>query len=81
MRSSPLAQTNDDPTPCVEHHAHRIGSALVEIAVWVIELLVGLACLVLGMSALRTVRYRLIGIVLFLAGAAAAGHALIQLSN
>ncbi|HEY7763015.1 MAG TPA: hypothetical protein VIC52_08375 [Actinomycetota bacterium] len=53
----------------------------METAVWVIELLVGLACLVLGMSALRTVRYRLIGVVLLLAGAAAAGHALIQLSN
>ena len=53
----------------------------METAIWVIELLVGLACLVLGMSALRTVRYRPIGVVLLLAGAAAAGHALIQLSN
>ena len=53
----------------------------METAIWMIELLVGLACLVLGMSALRTVRYRLIGVVLLVAGVAAAGHALIQLSN
>ena len=50
----------------------------METVTWVIELLVGLACLVLGMSALRTARYRLIGVVLLVAGVAAAGHALIQ---
>jgi len=53
----------------------------VETAIWVIELGVGLACLVLGLSARRTPRYWLVGIVLLIAGAAAAGHALIQLSG
>jgi putative copper export protein len=53
----------------------------VETAIWIIELGVGLACLVLGLSALRTVRYRLVGIVLLIAGAAASGHALMQLSG
>lgn len=58
-----------------------LGSAAVETAIWVIELGVGLACLVLGLSALRASRYRLVGIVLLIAGAAAAGHALFQLSK
>ncbi|HWC71678.1 MAG TPA: hypothetical protein VG993_10990 [Actinomycetota bacterium] len=53
----------------------------METAIWVIELGVGLACLVLGLSALRASRYRLVGIVLLIAGAAAAGHALFQLSK
>jgi hypothetical protein len=58
-----------------------LGSAAVETAIWVIELGVGLACLVLGLSALRTTRFWPVGIVLLIAGAAASGHALIQVSG
>jgi len=51
----------------------------VEAATWVIELGVGLACLVVGALALRNPRLRLVGVVLLVAGAAAAAHAVSQL--
>jgi hypothetical protein len=51
----------------------------VETATWVIELGVGLACLVVAGLALRNPRLRLVGVVLLVAGAAAAAHAVVQL--
>lgn len=51
----------------------------METATWVIELGVGLACLVVGALTLRTPRLRLVGVVLLVAGAAAAAHAVFQL--
>jgi len=51
----------------------------VETATWVIELGVGLACLAVGGLALRNPRLRLVGVVLLVAGAAAAAHAVFQL--
>jgi putative copper export protein len=62
-----------DPTP--------VGSGLVETATWVIELGVGLACLVAASIARRNQRLRAIGILLLIAGIAAAGHAAIQLAR
>ena len=51
----------------------------METATWVIELGVGLACLVVASLALRNPRLRVIGILLLIAGIAAAGHATMQL--
>lgn len=51
----------------------------MEAVTWVIELGVGLACLVVGWLAVRRPRLRVIGVVLLVAGVAAAGHALWQL--
>ena len=51
----------------------------METATWVIELGVGLACLVVAGLALRNPRLRLVGVVLLVAGVAAAAHAVFQL--
>lgn len=51
----------------------------METATWLIELGVGLACLVVAILALRNPRLRLAGVVLLVAGVAAAGHATTQL--
>jgi hypothetical protein len=51
----------------------------VEAATWVIELGVGLACLLVAGLALGNPRMRVIGVLLLIAGIAAAGHATIQL--
>jgi hypothetical protein len=51
----------------------------VETLTWVIELGVGVACLVIGAVAFRAGRLRVTGIVLVIAGLAAVGHALTQL--
>ena len=47
----------------------------METATWVIELAVGLACVVVASIALRNPRLRAVGIVLLIAGIAAVGHA------
>jgi hypothetical protein len=60
-----------DPAP--------VGSGIVETSTWVIELGVGLACLVVAGLALRNPRLHVVGILLLIAGIAAAGHAAIQL--
>lgn len=51
----------------------------METATWLIELGVGLACLVVAILALRNPRLRPAGVVLLVAGVAAAGHATTQL--
>lgn len=51
----------------------------METATWVIELGVGLACLVVAGLALRNPRLRVVGILLLIAGIAAAAHASIRL--
>jgi hypothetical protein len=51
----------------------------MDVLTWVIELGVGVACLVIGTAAIRGSRLRVAGIVLVIAGLAASGHALIQL--
>jgi hypothetical protein len=51
----------------------------VETLTWVIELGVGVACLVIGIAAFRTGRLRIVGVVLVVAGVAAAAHGLISL--
>ena len=51
----------------------------METATWVIELGVGLACLGVAGLALRNPRLRVIGILLLIAGLAAAGHATMRL--
>ncbi len=53
----------------------------METATWVIELGVGLACLVVAGLALRNPRLRVIGVLLLIAGIAATGHAAIQLAR
>ena len=53
----------------------------METATWVIELGVGLACLVVAGLALRNARLRLVGVVLLVAGVAAAAHAMFQLAT
>lgn len=53
----------------------RVASALVQTATWLIELGVGLACLAVGAIALRNPRMRVVGVVLLIAGTAAAVHA------
>jgi putative copper export protein len=47
----------------------------VETATWVIELAVGLACVVVASIALRNPRLRAVGILLLIAGITAVGHA------
>jgi hypothetical protein len=51
----------------------------VETATWVVELGVGIACLVIAALALRNPRLRVVGVMLVVAGVAAAGHAVWQL--
>ncbi|MEZ0233673.1 MAG: hypothetical protein ACAH81_01845 [Actinomycetota bacterium] len=51
----------------------------METATWVIELGVGLACLLVAGLAVRNPRLRVIGVLLLIAGIAAAGHATLQL--
>lgn len=51
----------------------------METLTWVIELGVGVACLAIGIAAFRTGRLRIVGVVLVVAGVAAAGHALVRL--
>lgn len=51
----------------------------METATWVIELAVGLACLLVSALAVRNPRLRGIGVLLLIAGIAAAGHATLQL--
>lgn len=53
----------------------------MQAAIWVIELGVGLACLAGGVMVFRTQRMRVVGILLVLAGGAAAGHAVVRLSG
>ena len=53
----------------------------METVTWAIELGVGIACLAVATLALRHRRLRLVGAVLLVAGAAAAGHAAIQLAS
>lgn len=53
----------------------------METATWVIELGVGLACLVVAGLALRNPRLRAVGVLLLIAGIAAAGHATSQLMH
>ena len=51
----------------------------MESVTWGIELGVGIACLAVAALALRHRRLRLVGAVLLVAGAAATGHATMQL--
>jgi len=51
----------------------------VVILTWLIELGVGLACVVVGGLAVRNPRMRLVGVVLVVAGLAAATHAVVRL--
>ena len=51
----------------------------METATWVIELGVGLVCLLVAGLAVRNPRLRVIGVLLLIAGIAAAGHATLQL--
>lgn len=51
------------------------------VLTWVVELGVGLGCIAGGVVAVRTPRRRLIGVVLLIAGAAAAVHAVSALTN
>lgn len=53
----------------------------METGTWVIELGVGLACLVVAGLALRNPRLRVIGVLLLIAGIAATAHATIQLAR
>jgi len=53
----------------------------VETITWTIELGVGLACLVVGSVAIRGGRLRVVGVLLVVAGLAAAAHALTQLAD
>ena len=67
-----------------EDYGNRRGGALlasraVETVTWAVELGVGIACLAVAALALPHRRLRLVGAVLLVAGAAAAGHAAIQL--
>jgi putative copper export protein len=56
-------------------------SAVVETATWLVELGVGIACLVIGVMTLRGSRLRVVGVLLVIAGLAAAGHATVQLAG
>jgi hypothetical protein len=58
-----------------------VGSGLVETGTWVIELGVGLACLVVAGLALRNPRLRVVGVVLLVAGVASAAHAAFRLAT
>jgi hypothetical protein len=58
-----------------------LGSRGVRTVTWLIELGVGLACLAIGVTALRSERLRFVGAVVTLAGLAAAVHAGIQLAS
>ena len=53
----------------------------METLTWAIELGVGIACLAVAALALRHPRLRPGGAVLLVAGAAAAAHAVVQLTN
>jgi uncharacterized membrane protein len=53
----------------------------VQTVTWLIELGVGLACLAIGVTALRSERLRLVGAIATIAGLAAVVHAGIQLSD
>ena len=46
---------------------------------YVIELLVGLGCLIAGAATLRSQRTRWLGVVLIVAGIAAIAHAVVEL--
>ena len=52
---------------------------MTEAVTYVIELAVGLGCLVAGAASLRQARLRLLGVLLLMAGAASAAHALARL--
>ncbi len=56
-------------------------SADVETVTWLVELGVGIACLVVGAGAWRGGRLRIVGVVLIVAGLAAASHALVRLGS
>lgn len=56
-----------------------LASAGVEAFTWLIELGVGVACLVAGASAIRGGRLPVTGALLVVAGLAASGHATFQL--
>jgi hypothetical protein len=56
-----------------------LGSAAVDAVTWVIELGVGIACLAIGVVAIRRGHRHLTGAVLVTAGAIAAGHASLML--
>jgi hypothetical protein len=51
----------------------------VQTTTWLIELGVGLACLAVAAIALRNPRMRVVGVVLLVAGVAAAAHATFSL--
>ncbi len=48
---------------------------------WLIELGVGVACVAIGMAAMRSERLRIVGAVSIVAGLAAAAHATIELAS
>ena len=52
---------------------------MTRVLTYVVELLVGLGCIVAGAATLRGTRTRWVGVVLFVAGVAAIVHALIEL--
>jgi hypothetical protein len=52
---------------------------MAEGATYIVELLVGLGCLIAGAATLRGPRARWVGIVLLVAGVAAIVHALVEL--
>jgi hypothetical protein len=53
----------------------------MQAATWLIELGVGLACLAGGVVVFRGRRMRVVGVLLVVAGVAAAGHAIVRLSG
>jgi hypothetical protein len=68
------------PTGTVSTRA-MLGSAGVDVVTWSIELAVGVACLAIAVVAFRAGRLRAIGVVLVVAGLAAAGHATLRLAT
>ena len=56
-------------------------SAVVETATWLVELGVGIACLVIGVMTLSGSRLRVVGVLLVIAGLAAVGHATVRLAG
>jgi hypothetical protein len=54
-------------------------TAMAGALTYVVELLVGLGCLVAGAATVRGARNRWVGVVLVVAGAAAIVHALVEL--
>lgn len=61
--------------------ANGLGSCAMDTAIALVELAVGLGCIAGGVGTFRMGGSRVLGVVLLIAGVAAAGHALVAFAG